>query len=65
MEIHQHHDIKYAAVDSGALDHFFPIEYTSEQHNPTKNPIRVGKANKAVMVSLVMDIIHFNKIPLP
>ena len=62
MEIHQQH--QYAAIDSGASSHFYPIKYKGAQHDPTADPIRVGCANKAVMVSLAEDIIYFNKLPL-
>ena len=52
MEVHQQQCIQYAAIDSGASSHFCPIKYTGEHHNPTADPIRVGCANKAVIVSL-------------
>ena len=64
MEVHQHHCIQYAAVNSGTSRHFYPINYTGEQHDPTAKPIRVSCANKAVMVSLAKDIIYSNTIPL-
>ena len=64
MEVHQQHHIQYASINSGASSHFYPIKYTGGKHDPTTDPIRVGCANKEVMVSLAKDIICFNKIPL-
>ena len=64
LEVQQQHRIRYAAVDSGGSSHFYPIDYTGEQHDLTADPIRAGCANKAVMISLAEDIIHFNKLPL-
>ena len=55
---------QYVSIDAGASSHFYPIKYKGAQHNPTADPIRVGCANKAVMVSLTEDIIYFNKLSL-
>ena len=62
MEVHQQH--QYAAINSGASSHFYPIKYKGEHHDPTADPIRVGCANKAVIVSLAEDNIYFSKLPL-
>ena len=62
MEVHQQH--QYAVINSSASSHFYPIKYKGKQDDPTADPIRVGCANKAVMVSLAEDIIYFNKLPL-
>lgn len=60
MEVHQQHCIQY----SGDSSHFYPIDFTGDQHDPTLHPILVDCANKVGMVSLAEDIIHFNKVPL-
>ena len=62
MEVHQQH--QYAVINSSASSHFYPIKYKGKQDDPTADPIRVGCANKAVMVSLAEDIIYFNRLPL-
>ena len=64
MEVHKQYLSCYTAVDSGASSHFYPIDYTGEEHGPTANPIHVSCANKAVMVSLSEDITKFNSLPL-
>ena len=64
MEVHQQYHIQYAAVNASTSSHLYPIDYTGKQHDSTTDSIRVGWANKAVMVSLAEDIIHFNKLPL-
>ena len=62
IEVHQQH--QYTAVNSGASSHFYPTKYKGEQHDLTTDPIRVGCANKVIMVSLAEDIFYFNKLPL-
>ena len=62
MEVHQQH--QYTAFNSGASSHLYSIKYLGEQHNSNADPIRVGCANRAVMVSLTEDVIYFNKLPL-
>ena len=62
MEAHEQH--KYAAIDSGASGYFYPDNYKGERHDATAATIRIGCANKAVMVSLAEDIIYFNRLPL-
>ena len=61
MKIHKHHLIGFAAVNLGASSHFYSIDYTGEQDDPTVDPIHVNCDNKKVMVSLAKDIIQFNK----
>ena len=62
MEVHHQH--KYAPIDSSASSHFYPNINKGAQHYSTADPIRVGCPYKAVMVSLIEDIIYFNKLPL-
>ena len=64
MEIHQQHRTGYVASDSGASSHFYLIDYTAEQHDPTADLICFGCANKIVTVSLAEDIIHFTSLLL-
>ena len=63
MEVHKQHLICYTAVGLGASSNFYPIDYTGEKHNPIADLIRVGCANKEVMVSLAEDIIRCNSLP--
>ena len=51
-------------MDPGASSHFYPSDYTGDRHDPTAAPIRVGCANKAVMISLATDNIKFSNLPL-
>ena len=64
MKVHKYHRICYAAVDLGASCNFYSTDYTGKKNDPTANPICVGCAKKAVIVSLADDVIRFNSLPL-
>ena len=51
-------------MDLGASRHFYPINYTGEQHDPIADPIRFNCAKQAVIVSRVKDIIYLQNFLL-